>query len=911
MCQNTLYISISLIFISYCAWCDNTEKSKNEHPLALYSIQDVRSGKIKGKELNYLKKYTRAQLLATNKDKLINTVKKLHGDFGIPASLPKNQKLLEFLRYSADHFRVPYLHLGTDADRRNLYFTYIAGGLRDLWIYYGNREARDKYLIIMKYALRNLEKLSDKQLRDKIDERGLMNFWHPLMKSAALYYARIYEMSGNEYYAKRACIILERFGEVLDKWKLYYQRNPHNKEGRGEFVLNKRVPKAYSNYGLWGWWGNVHGLNNAKPLLDAYLLIKRSASFKNLPDKDKKIIVNDLLYKTVEKHLYLPFQPLHNQSMNRISGMIYFGKRLNRPEYIHTAFRWINEMIHLAYRRDGLWFEGTESYGISVSKKIIQVVNELRGWSDPSGFKDPVDGKRFDNFKPEEELEYNFKMIKNAFNKLALPDGRSIPLEDTIWDAKNQFFGKAPKIAEPFLFGASGIGMLGFGKNEHQVRLYLHWDDSAGHDHMDMLGIALWAENQEICSETGYRGTYEWNKSTAAHNTVMIDEKNQPGMHNRDYIEKKANDIIYRYPHYKFGQLIWNRSCYDDAGELLLWDVSDKDVQLVEVNGRKAFKKSEGINKYQRTLVLVRTGKESFYIVDIFRIKGGKVHDWMLHGNLGKNYDIKLLAENGKNIPLKDKNGKIGKFMTNLKSSVSWNKNLLIEFAANDKKVLRSIVCGYPGTEVIVAEGPSVRLRSEPAAWGKPGYSSVKTRYKVNSKYLSVRRHGPDNIFIAVHEALSGKSSIKGVEFLSMKDPVKVKVKLKGSEDIIESSDGRIKYSSKTKVVTFGSMNLTGKVFALTSMDRGDEDNSFTISGNLHQKVGNGELIIILDGDKRRHPYIIKKIIPIDDNRTKIIVKGETGMLIEKKLMIMTYYPSWDISGKLTYLIPGKQKTKK
>ena len=908
MNKNAIHIFISLIFISCCFCEGNTVKFKDEHPLSLYSIKDVRAGKVRGKGLNYLRKYTQRQLSANGKDELIGTVKKIRGEFGIPASLPKDHKLLEFLRYSADHFRVPYLHLGIDADRRNLSFTYIAGGLRDLWIYHGDEEARKKYLIIMKYALRNIDKLSDKQLRERIDERGLMNFWHPLMKSAALYYARIYEISGDEHYAKRACIILKRFGEVLDKWKLYYQRNPHNKKGRGEFVLNKKVPKKYSNYGLWGWWGNVHGLNNAKPLLDAYLLIKRSAYFKSLSEGDKKIIINDLLYKTVEKHLYLSFQPLHNQSMNRISGMIYFGKHLNQPDYIHIAVRWINEMIHLAYRRDGLWFEGTASYGISVSKKIIQVVNELKGWSDPLGYKNPIDGKRFDNFKPDKKLEYNFEMIKNAFNKLALPDGRSIPLEDTIWDAKKQFFGKAPKTAEPFLFGASGIGMLGFGKNERQVRLYLHWDDSAGHDHMDMLGIALWAENQEICSETGYRGVHEWNKSTAAHNTVMIDEKSQPGMRNRDYVEKKANDIIYRYPHYKFGQLIWNRSCYDDSGNLLLWDVSEKDIQLVEVDGKKAFKKSEGINKYQRTLVLVRNGKDSFYIVDIFRVKGGKIHDWMLHGNLGKKYDIRLFDEDCKNIILKEKSGKIGKFMTNLKSYKGWNKDFLVEFVSSDKKTLRSIVCGSPGTELIVTEGPSIRLREEPAAWGKPGYSSVKTRYKINSKYFSVRRSGPKNVFIAVHESYKDKPKIESVEFLSMNDPVKVKVKLNGAEDIIESSDGRIKYSGRMKNVTFGSLNLKGKVFALTSIDRGDKENSFIVSENLHKKVESGELIIVLDGDQRRHPYIIEKLIPINGNKTKIVVKGETGMLIENKLMIMTYYPSWDIAGELTYLIPGKRK---
>ncbi len=904
--KKSIMLSMLVAFTTSCV-SEKEHSFQEKHPLSKYKCEEVKAGKIKGKSLKHLRGYARIELAAPN-DKLIEAMNKKYGDFGLPEKLPNDPVLLKYLSYIADHYRVAYLHLGREPDRKNIAFFWLAGALRDLWIYHGDEEARKKYVTIMKHALRNIEKLSDKQLKERIDERGLLNFWHPLMKSAALYYASLYEATGDERYAKRACIILERFGEVFDKWKLHYQRSASDKRGRGSLVLDKTVPKKYEHYGLWGYWGNVHDLAHSRPLIDAYTLVKNSETFKDLSSQNKKVIVDDLLHKIIKKHLYFPFQPLHNQSMNRIKGMIHFGKHLDSPEYIHIAVRWINEMIHLGYRRDGFWSEGTESYGIGVTKGIFKAADELKGWSDPKGYKNPANEKRFDNFDPKKEFGYNFKMIKEAFNKLALPDGRSIPLEDATWNAKNHFFGEPPKVAKPFLLGASGLGMLGFGKDKNQTRLYFHWDDSAGHDHYDMLGIALWSENQEICSETGYRGLHKWNISTAAHNTVVIDEKNQLGMSNRASRRKKKKDTIYRYPHYKFENL-WrgNRSCFDDLGKLLLWDVSEEDIQIVEVDGAREFPASDKIEKYSRTLALVRTGKEAFYIVDIFRVKGGKIHDWMLHGNLGKRYDVKLFDENGKELSLGKQKGEIGEFLENLKAVKNWDKNFAIEFDAKDGSIFKTIVCGAPKTDIIVAEGPSIRLSKEPSSWGKPGFSSVKARNKTNSKYLAVRRTGPENVFIAVHEAFTGKPCVEGVELLSAKNPVRIKVKLKGREDIIESSDGRIKYSGNGKTVVFGGRNISGNVFAATSMDRGDKENSFTVSGDLQGKVKDGEVIIIVDGEKRHHPYIIKKIIPIEGNKTKVVTKGETGMLMENNLMVMTYFPSWDIAGKLSYKIPGKQ----
>ena len=867
-----------------------------EHPLAEYSLEEVRAGKIPGKRRDYLRKYVADQLCVAD-DAVIESVNKKtkRGDFGIPAKLPSDPKLLKFLDKSADHFRVSYAHLGKTADRNNLRFTYIAGALRDLWIYHGDENARKKYVLILKHALRNVNKMSDKELRNKIDESGTQNLWHPLMKSAAFYYAELYEATGDEQYAKRACLILERFGEVIDKWKIRYWKGAKH----GEYTLNRTPDADKAHYGSWGWWGNVHDLKNSTDLLHAYALIKSSKTFSALPQAEKKLIVNDLLHTIVKKHLYYPFTPMHNQNMNRIIGMIDFGKYLDTPAYTKQAMTWFQDVINLAYRRDGFWGEGSISYGFVITRDLLKAYAQLQKTKNMSR----------DELSRNKNISYNMEMIKEALNKLALPDGRSIALEDSTWDKRMQFFGNPPVKAVPFLMGASGIGMMGFGNDNKQVRLYLHWDDSAGHDHPDMLNITLWACNQEISSETAYRGLHEWNRSTAAHNTVLINEKNQPCL--KSYrTRKEANEKLYLHPQYTYRSL-WRgyRSRYDDGGILQLWDTTETDVQVAEVEGSPAFAVKDGISKYNRTLVLIKTDEKSFCILDIFRVEGGTKHDWMLHGDLSKNYSVKVFDGDGKVLEMKNDSGTIGKYLKK-KSIADWTGNAVLEFDMKNNNFLRTTICGASGTKIVLAEGPAIRLNKEPACWGRPGYSSIKDRSKFTSDFVAIRRKGPKNVFVAVHEAYSSASAVKKVELSRNADGKTLDIKIITSTQNyhLRSEEGIISVSCKSGTRVFGDKKLTGKVLAVSSINSGDKENSFTVSGDLRGKVGKGELILIIDGDGRRHAYTIKNIVPAGDNKSRVLTVGETGMQINNDLMVMTYFPSWDIQGELTYLIPGKRK---
>lgn len=882
---------------------------QKKHPLALYIKSDVQAGKVKGKTEEHLKKYVDLIFNADNKN-LIERFVEEHGDFGIPGELPSDKKLLEFLSYSSDHIRVPYLHIGTTNTYKHLRFTWHASALKDLWIYHDSEVAREKYVIMLKYTLRNLEKMSDQELADKIDKTGLRNMWHPLMKSAALYYGQLFEATGDEKYAKRSILILSRFGQVFDSWPIHFQRNHKDKRGRGSRLANGPLP-IDTHYGLWGFWGDTHDLSAAKPLLDAYLLIENSDTYKNMTEGEQNVIVEGLLYKTIEKHTYYKLRPLHNQNMNRVKGMLYFGLKLNRPDYIHTGVRWINDILHISYRRDGLWCEGTPSYGYPITKDIINVTEDLKGYSDPDGYVDAVDNKSFKNFDPEKEFGYNFKRMKKAFDLLALPNGQSMAYEDSTWNFKNLFFDQAPTKSEPFLLGAAGVGMLGFGEKENQNRLYMHWEGRNGHDHCDVLGITLWSHNEEIISETAYRGNRAWQISTAAHNTVVIDGKDQSHFNTAPRAKKKT-DKLYLYPQYEYNDLWWGPSSrYDDGGNMTLWNSTEKDIQVMEVDGKKSYGHLEGIETYKRTLALVKTDEENFYIVDVFRVKGGETHDWMLHGNLSQKYKIAVDTPN-----LTTKEGKIGKYLDNIRSAKS-NDMFTATFAVpgTERPKLQTTFLGSTNTEIMVLDGPGMRLQEEPSCWGKPGRAAAhELPSKGKSEFLCVRRKGPESVFVAIHQAFGKTSSIQEIVPISNSGTVKLQIKLQDRTDTLElTENSQIKViqetnSGKVKTVSFGGKKLTGKVVSASSVDRGDKNNSFTVTGSLPAgKKLAGEVIFITDGDGRNNPYIIKHIEHIASGQSVVYTERETGMIIEKNLLVMTFYPSWDIKGEPTYLIPGKK----
>ncbi|NPV46453.1 MAG: hypothetical protein HPY69_05825 [Armatimonadetes bacterium] len=154
------------------------------------------------------------------------------------------------------------------------------------------------------------------------------------------------------------------------------------------------------------------------------------------------------------------------------------------------------------------------------------------------------------------------------------------------------------------VLGGYGLAILERGEGEHKRALSLYFGDaSGGHGHYDRLNIEMKAFGHSVLCEDGYPTPFtrpdfhEWRRAnTARHYLVQVDE------------EPHRNTL---------------------AGDLNTLAVAPE-VQVVDASAEIAYEGKTPL--YRRTAALVDVSPEASYLVDIFRVRGGRQHDWCFHG---------------------------------------------------------------------------------------------------------------------------------------------------------------------------------------------------------------------------------------------------------------------------------------
>lgn len=123
------------------------------------------------------------------------------------------------------------------------------------------------------------------------------------------------------------------------------------------------------------------------------------------------------------------------------------------------------------------------------------------------------------------------------------------------------------------------------------------------HYHRDAMNLGLFAKGLDLLPEFGYPavqyGDWDtpqalWHKRTAAHNTVVVDGKDQSG----------------------------------GAARCTLWSAGGP-VQAVRASSPAQI----GGRSYDRTVVMVETGPRDFYVLDVFEVAGGRQHAKHTHAS--------------------------------------------------------------------------------------------------------------------------------------------------------------------------------------------------------------------------------------------------------------------------------------
>jgi len=454
-------------------------------------------------------------------------------------------------------------------------------------------------------------------------------------------FARIYNTTADKQYARKTALLLSRMAEVYPK--LLPHAGIPNDGGPNRFT-DLSLPHEYYSGKIWDWWYAEIPWQCAA----AYDLVYNSGELEKLSSEVgidvKNRVENDLLRKSVEYVLENP-SILSNAEISTMTSMIAVGRAIGEPGYIHEAIHRAKELLDWHFFRDGMWMEFCY-YHIWVVNHYLRLEQSIQGYSDPSDYADPVYGTHFDNFNPLKEFP-QLKLAKTSFYSMYQPDGFFPSTGDTKYNDRNwyQSWTNNNDITRPVMTGPSlkfdldpfensssgilpgaGYSWLGMGSGINQIYAGLNFCETAGHVHYDGLNLSIWAYGHQLLPDLGYTHTRMrwWSWGTIAHNTVLVNGKMQRG-----------------------GEKI------ETGGDLLLYDINDPNINVVEAENKLRYNTDQKkvVDVYRRQLVMWNIGDSHPILIDIFRVKGGKHHEWLAHGPVYDNFTTTI------SVPLEPRSG--------------------------------------------------------------------------------------------------------------------------------------------------------------------------------------------------------------------------------------------------------------
>lgn len=508
------------------------------------------------------------------------------------------------------------------------------------------------------------------------------------MERMASTLARLFMLTGEAEYGRRAALILERFAEVFPGY-CYHFDYPF----RQKVIYDGDVAPADFRPGhrtaRWTWWAYM---DISQPLLEAYDLLAGTDALERLSaerNTDVPGAVRAMLVSMAEQ-VIANRDSLGNMSPGMWADIIRAGRVLEDPGYVHTAVGRLRRLVIEQFFYDGSWLEGAPSYHSQVLGGLGAVFGAARGYSDPPGYAHPATGERFDDLDLERDVP-EVTRARAALDRMRLPDGRLVPVHDTWWTNRRAALAES----RPDLLGGLGHAVLGVGEGDRQLQAHLTWSPGLGHQHRDGLSLLLHAHGHELLSDLGYTHTKwrEWTVLSPSHNLVVVDQANQ----------------------------VADRTTYGHLRYCAPGDVA----QVVSVDNPQVY---PGVTeRYRRTLALVPLSDGAAYVLDVFEVEGGRTHDYFLHGSADVSQTLQAslpIEPRGTLVPegmqftpgtsegqFTSAPGHAYGYLSDLHAAAVADQQVIrLEYRNTDDAVgLVAYTLARPGDELVIGQAPSIR----------------------------------------------------------------------------------------------------------------------------------------------------------------------------------------------------------
>jgi len=478
------------------------------------------------------------------------------------------------------------------------------------------------------------------------------------MGEACARLAEAYTLSGEARYADGVRKILLRMAEVYPGWVVhcgygeYADMDPRAaaKSVNALAVDEKIYPPNKSDRVLHtGYWQAGRATGNGqegvfvRKLAEAYDLTceaKDAAGMTVFSDEERKRIEQKVLLEGTI--LLTADEKINNKSIGNRSAVAMVGMVVGEPKLVRFGLEGFNRAMHEWFLSDGGTPESA-SYAMMAFGGLSDLVVAMRGYSDPAGYRDEQ-GRRLDGVNLFNDPAYARAwgaMIDGLQGDLTLPpfaDTRVNSRIDAGWaellasnyPQRRQYLALLGELCGPdFLEHVKAgvalyyrrpgletreagtfvlpdvclpelrIGEMRTGADGRESLLAVSASHWGGHHHLDSLNLYYWKVGMgEMLSDLGYLWDNPMKKMTTrtfAHNTVLIDEQDQVA-------EQRGGEVEFF-------------KCQEHVKAMRASSHAYAQAKL-----------------YERTSLIVDHGSGKNYVVDVFRVQGGKVQDYVFHG---------------------------------------------------------------------------------------------------------------------------------------------------------------------------------------------------------------------------------------------------------------------------------------
>lgn len=281
------------------------------------------------------------------------------------------------------------------------------------------------------------------------------------------------------------------------------------------------------------------------------------------------------------------------------------------------------------------------------------------------------------------------------------------------------------------------LALLRSGGGAQRRCLWLHYDAGGRHSHRDGLNLGLFSHGADVLPELGYPPVQfggwgspraQWYKMTASHNTVVVDGCDQE----------------------------------DGAGRTTLW-ADGATVRAIRVSA-PALYESLGVDKYERTALLVDVDAEHSYVVDVFRVRGGSDHARFLHSGFGS---LEVPGVDWRPTAPYRRSGQMRRFLAAEHAPPGWHADWKLRFPDCDQTGRPPVTATGLRCTDLTLDATVCRAES----WVSLGYDAENAEAWIPS--LIVRRQGRaplESTFVQVLAPHGGKCPVQSVRRLSLRD---------------------------------------------------------------------------------------------------------------------------------------------